>query len=309
MTGRRGRRGHPVHGWLVIDKSAGMTSARAVAVVKRRLDALKAGHAGTLDPLATGVLPIALGEATKTMAFIVDADKSYRFTLRWGEARNTDDTEGAVTETSDMRPDAAAIRAALSGFLGEIDQVPPAFSAIKVAGRRAYDLARADAPVTLASRRVRVTRFDLVAAERDRAVFEVDCGKGTYIRALARDLARALGTVGHVETLRRTRVGSFREGDSISLESENASGHSAPLVEHLLPVETALVDIPALAMTEAEARCLHHGQAVAMTREADRTEIAPKDPQQPYLAKCGDRPLGIVRFENCLVRPVRLFNL
>jgi len=310
--GRR-RRGRPVHGWLVADKPLGMTSARAVALVKRRLEAAKVGHAGTLDPLATGVLPICLGEATKTVAFIQDADKDYGFTLRWGEARDTDDREGAVTETSDRRPDAAAIDAALPGFRGPIDQVPPAYSAIKVAGRRSYDLARAAAPVALAPRRVQVTRFDLVAAERDRAVFRVTCGKGTYIRSLARDLARALGTVGHVETLRRTRVGPFREQDAISLDCADASGHSAPLVAHLLPVQTALVDIPALAVTESDARRLRHGQAVSpavpMNCSAGRAESAPTTPRTPILAKCGDRPVGLVRLEDGRLRPVRLFNL
>ncbi|MBZ0324871.1 MAG: tRNA pseudouridine(55) synthase TruB [Alphaproteobacteria bacterium] len=306
---RRGRPGHPIHGWLVVDKPLGMSSAQAVGLVKRALDAAKAGHAGTLDPLATGILPICLGEATKTMTFLQDADKDYRFSVRWGEARDTDDREGAVTETSDHRPDKAAIAAALPAFRGSIEQVPPVYSAIKVAGRRAYDLARAAAPVALAPRRVQVTRFDLIAAERDRAVFTVTCGKGTYVRSLARDLARALGTVGHVEELRRTRVGPFRERDAISLDRADASGHSAPLIAHLLPVQTALVDIPALAVTESDARRLRQGQAVSMGRSANRAAGASIDPRSPILAKSGERPVGLVRIDEGQLRPVRLFNL
>ena len=202
------RRGRPVHGWVVLDKPAGMSSAQAVAVVRRIFDAAKAGHAGTLDPLATGVLPVALGEATKAVPYVMADDKRYRFTVRWGVATDTEDAAGAVTATSDARPSRAAIDAALPAFIGEISQVPPAFSALKVAGERAYDLARQGRTVALAARTVTIRRLVLFEApDREQASFEAEVGKGTYIRALARDLAAALGTLGHVTALRRLGVG------------------------------------------------------------------------------------------------------
>jgi tRNA pseudouridine55 synthase len=215
-----------------------------VAAVRRIFDAAKAGHAGTLDPLATGVLPIALGEATKTIPFILDARKSYRFTIRWGEARATDDAEGAVTARSDRRPTRAEIEAALPRFTGEILQAPPAYSAIRVGGERAYDLARAGEAVELAPRPVFIERFELLEIlDRDHAKFAVRSGKGAYMRSLARDLAVALGTVGHIVELRRTAVGPFRESTAIPLASLEALGHIAPASGRLLPVETALDDM------------------------------------------------------------------
>ena len=209
--GRR-RTGTPIHGWLIIDKPLGRSSAQVVAAVRRITGAAKAGHGGTLDPLATGVLPIALGEATKTVSYVMDGSKAYRFTLRFGEARTTDDREGAVTETSPARPTDAEIRAVLPRFTGLIEQVPPAFSALKVDGVRAYRLARAEEAVALAPRQVRIDRLELIARpDADTAEFLVRSGKGAYMRSLARDIARALGTVGHVAALRRTAVGPFRE--------------------------------------------------------------------------------------------------
>ena len=199
----RKRRGRQIDGWIVIDKQGGMTSTQVVGAVRRLLNAAKAGHAGTLDPLATGVLPIALGRATKTIPHLSGRPKLYWFRLRWGEARATDDAEGAVTETSDVRPDEASIRAALPSFTGRIEQVPPAYSAVKVAGARAYDLAREGAPPKLEPRPVTVYRIELLnIPDRDHAEFRVECASGTYMRGLARDLARALGTVGHVAALR-----------------------------------------------------------------------------------------------------------
>ncbi|MEX1060830.1 MAG: tRNA pseudouridine(55) synthase TruB, partial [Methyloceanibacter sp.] len=208
----RRRKGLPVHGWLIFDKPQGMTSTQAVARVKRLYEAAKAGHAGTLDPLATGVLPIALGEATKTVPFVVEGSKEYRFTVRLGAETNTDDAEGKVVATSDRRPTRAEIEAKLPDFTGEIDQVPPRFSALKVDGARAYDLAREEEDFELAPRRVSIAKLDLVDhPDTDHCVLEARCGKGTYVRALARDLGRALGSFGHVEALRRTRVGGFGE--------------------------------------------------------------------------------------------------
>ncbi len=233
----RHRRGTPIHGWLAIDKPEGLTSAQVVGRVRRITNAAKLGHGGTLDPLATGVLPIALGEATKTVAYVMDGAKTYRFTVRWGEKRDTDDTEGRVTAMSDVRPAAAAIRAALAAFTGEIAQVPPAYSALKIDGERAYKLARAEQEVRLAPRPVRIDSLALVSVDdADHATFQVDCGKGTYVRALARDLAAALGTLGAVSRLRRLRVGPFEEAGATTLETLEADGVEA----HILPVDAGL---------------------------------------------------------------------
>src|SRR5580704_13145087 len=212
-----------IHGWVVLDKPVGMTSTHAVAVIKRLFAAKRAGHAGTLDPLASGSLPIALGEATKTVPFVVDGRKTYLFTVRWGEERDTDDAEGRVVGTSASRPDAAAIRDQLPRFTGTIEQVPPRFSAVKIGGERAYDLARDGETVELAPRAVAIYRFDLVATpDADHARSSAECGKGTYVRSLARDLGRALGVLGHVSALRRSRVGPFGEADMKPLEQIEA---------------------------------------------------------------------------------------
>ncbi|MFQ5783402.1 MAG: tRNA pseudouridine(55) synthase TruB [Alphaproteobacteria bacterium] len=296
----RERRGRPIHGWLVIDKPAGMTSARVVARVKRITGAAKAGHGGTLDPMATGVLPLALGEATKTVAYVMGSLKTYRFTVCWGEARVTDDADGEVIETCEMRPDAAAIRAALPVFTGAIEQVPPAFAAIKVNGERAYRLAREGRPVALAPRAVFVDRLDLVEiVDPDHAVFEMRCGKGTYVRALARDLARHLGTVGHLARLRRTVVGGFRDDEAISLDKLETLVHSGALLEHLRPVETALADIPALAVTEAQADRVRSGQSVtALGGDPGMVRVIAHRRLVALAEVKGDR-----------VHPVRVFNL
>jgi tRNA pseudouridine55 synthase len=306
----RKRRGLPIHGWLAIDKPAGMTSAQVVAAVRRITGAAKAGHGGTLDPMATGVLPIALGEATKTVPYAMAGRKRYRFTLRWGEARSTDDAEGSVTATSPARPTEAEIRQALPRFTGLIEQVPPAFSAIRVAGARAYDLARAGQAVELGPRSVAIDRFELVElVDADHAVFEVECGKGAYMRSLARDLAVALGTVGHIAALRRTAVGSFTEGRAISLESLGTLGHSAAALGHLLPVETALDDIPALALTDTEANRLRCGQSVGLLRRQDLERIGHLESGSLICAKAGGKPVALARFEAGDLRPVRILNL
>ena len=253
-------------GWLIIDKPGQMTSTDVVNRVKRGFDAQKAGHGGTLDPLATGVLPIAFGSATKTVPYVMDGTKLYRFTLRLGEARDTDDADGAVVSESAARPTDDALRAALPAFTGDIMQVPPVYSAIKVAGERAYDMAREGRAPVLEARPARVDRFDLVERpEADHAVFEVQSGKGVYMRSLARDLAVACGAVGHIAALRRLRVGPFLERDAISLDkampAEDTARSSPDL---LLPVLTALADIPALALTDAEAVLLTQGQAISL---------------------------------------------
>jgi tRNA pseudouridine55 synthase len=301
-------RGRPIDGWLVVDKPAGIGSTDVVAIAKRAFDAQKAGHGGTLDPLATGVLPVAFGAATKTVPYVMDGTKSYRFTLRFGEARDTDDADGRVTATSEARPADAAIRAALPAFLGDIMQVPPIFSAIKLGGERAYDLAREGHAVELQARPARVDRFELEARpDADHAVFLVESGKGVYMRSLARDLALALGTLGHIAALRRMRVGPFREEAAIPLDKLAASGdtpRSSP--DLLLPVTTALADIPALALAEAEAARLGFGQAISLVELMGRVP-GDADPDGGLVrAMAGERFVGLCRLESGLLKPERL---
>ena len=298
-----------VHGWVVLDKPIGMTSTQAVAVLKRLFQAKRAGHAGTLDPLASGGLPIALGEATKTVPFVMDGRKRYRFTVAWGEERDTDDTEGQVVKTSDARPTADAIRALLPQFTGVIQQTPPRYSAIKVQGERAYDLARDGEVVELAPRPVEIHHLTLVdQPDNDRAVFEAECGKGTYVRALARDMGRILGTFGHICALRRTLVGPFGENDMIPLDQlealcDRAASGEGSLADALMPVETALDDIPALAVTRADAARLHRGQAVLL-----RGRDAPTSSGTVYVTVAG-RLLALAEVGNGEIIPKRVFNL
>ena len=299
MSQRRRHKGDKIDGWIVVDKEPGMSSAKVVAAVRAITSAAKAGHGGTLDPIATGVLPIAMGEATKTVAFALDADKSYRFTVRWGEARDTDDVEGQVIATSPARPDRAAIEALLPAFTGRFEQRPPSFSALKIDGERAYALARAGAPPELQPRAVTVHRFELKEAHTDTAVFEVDCAKGTYVRALARDLGERLGCFGHVEALRRTRVGRFGEAQAISLERLRAVWHRGQPCEHLYPVETVLDDIPALAVTGPQAERLAGGQAIRVLDTDDGL----------FRAMARGRLVALAEVQGGDVRPVRVFNL
>ncbi|NQV48607.1 MAG: tRNA pseudouridine(55) synthase TruB [Rhodospirillaceae bacterium] len=302
----RKRKGDPVHGWLIIDKPAGITSSAVVGRVKRALNAAKAGHGGTLDPMATGVLPIALGEATKTMSYVMDGEKQYRFTARWGQARTTDDAEGDITHSSDVRPSREAIVGILPDFTGDIVQVPPAFSAIKVAGRRSYELARAGAAVELAARTIHIDHIELThMPDADHGTFEVTCGKGSYMRGLARDLGIKLGTFGHISALRRTKVGPFEENAAISLDNVEALGHSAPL----LAIETALDDIPALAITQAEARSLQHGQAVSVIPVANRSSLKKVDPGAVYCAMTDGKLVALAKIVGGEVRPLRVINL
>ncbi|MHA1599414.1 MAG: tRNA pseudouridine(55) synthase TruB, partial [Alphaproteobacteria bacterium] len=305
--GRR-RRGQPVNGWIVIDKPLGLTSTQVLGRLRRIYDPYKIGHGGTLDPLATGLLPVAMGEATKTVSYIMGGKKRYTFTLRWGEATPTDDAESDVIERSDRRPATAEVETVLPRFVGLVDQVPPLFSAIKVAGARAYDKARAHEDFALPARQVEVHRLVLVENKPETATFEVDCGKGVYMRALARDLGRALGTCAHVVTLRRTAVGPFTEKHAISLESLEALGHSAADSGPLLPLETALDDIPALALTEAEAICLRRGQAVSMVARINRTRIEAFDNGSIVFATLGGKPVALARYVAGDIRPVRVLN-
>ena len=297
------RKKQKVDGWIVLDKPLGMGSTTAVGRVRWLFSAEKAGHGGTLDPLATGILPIALGEATKTVPFIMDGRKEYKFTLRFGEARSTDDGEGEVTAQSDGRPTDEAIRAALPGFMGSVQQMPPAFSALKIGGQRAYDLARAGETVELKLRTVTIDRLELLARpDADHADFVVGCGKGTYIRSLGRDLARVLGTVGHLSALRRTAVGPFREEAAISLPKLETLGHNSRLLGALVPVATALDDIPALALTGTQADRLRHGQPVLLTRDAPPSGTLVR-------AEEGSKLVALVRSDGAALQPVRVFNL
>jgi tRNA pseudouridine55 synthase len=299
----RRKTGDKVDGWVILDKPVGLGSTPAVSRVRRLFGARKAGHGGTLDPLASGVLPIALGEATKTVPFVMDGRKEYRFTLCFGQARSTEDAEGEVTATSDLRPADEAIRRALAAFVGDIEQVPPAFSALKVEGKRAYDLARAGEPVDLKPRRVLIERLALLGRpDTDHADFVVSCGKGTYIRSLGRDLALSLGTVGYLSALRRTAVGPFREEAAISLPKLEALGHIPALLGALAPVATALDDIPALALTEAQADRLRQGQPVLLTRDAPPSGALLR-------AESGSRLVALVRSDGASLKPVRVFNL
>ena len=306
----RKKSGLPIHGWIIIDKPLGVTSTQTVGRIRRLTNAAKVGHAGTLDPLATGLLPIALGEATKTISIVMDGQKSYRFTICFGEERTTDDAEGEVSARSDMRPSDADIEAVLSQFTGEIEQVPPIYSAIKIDGKRAYDLARANEEVEMKSRIVRIDSIHL--AERpdaDHASFDVTCGKGAYMRALARDIARALGSAGYVSALRRTAVGGFTIEDAIPLEKLEELDHIPAASEHLLPVKTALDDIPALALTDEEARRMRCGQAVSWLKVAGRSNLGPIGPDVVCCAITGDLPVALARVEDGNVLPVRVLNL
>ena len=298
-----------VHGWVVLDKPVGMTSTHAVAVIKRLFTAKRVGHAGTLDPLASGCLPIALGEATKTVPFVVDGRKTYLFTVRWGEERDTDDAEGRVANTSDSRPDRAAIEALLPRFVGTIEQVPPRFSAIKIDGERAYDLAREGEVIEIAPRPVTIHRLELIdMPDADHAVFAAECGKGTYVRAIARDLGRTLGVLGHVCALRRSRVSPFAESDMISLEQLESLCHRAAagegnLADILLPVETALDDIPALAVSPADAARLQRGQAVLL-RGRDAAIMCGM-----VQVATGGQFVAIAEVDRGEIVPKRVFNL
>lgn len=298
----------PIHGWVIIDKPIGLTSSRVVERL-RRGTGTKAGHAGTLDPLATGVLPIALGEATKTVQFVSAGRKRYRFCVRWGIATDTDDREGAIVAESPVRPDAGSIGAALPRFTGGIMQRPPAYSALKIAGRRAYALARAGHPPELPPRPVKIDELRLITAdEPDQAVFEATVGEGTYIRALARDLAAALGTLGHIAELRRLAVGRFDETQAISLDSALMLGHSLTASEHLLPIETALDDIPALALTAMEASRLRQGQRVAPQDPGERARLDRIEDGTIVGARHEQLLVALARIEDGRLRPVRVIN-
>ena len=301
-------KGRVLDGWLIVDKPSGIGSTDVVNKVKRAFQAQKAGHGGTLDPLATGLLPVAFGAATKTVPYVMDGTKSYRFTLTFGEARDTDDADGQVTETSGARPSDAEIEAALPAFRGDILQVPPAYSAIKVGGERAYDLAREGQAVVLEPRPARVDRFELESRpDADTAIFIVESGKGVYMRSLARDVARAVGTVGHITALRRMRVGPFHESDGIPLATILGEGPEAPPPADglLLPVTHALGDLPAFDVTEAEAARLSYGQAISLVEFMGRIPPAANPEGGLVRVMPAGRLVGLARLEEGMLKPER----
>lgn len=308
--GRR-KSGEAVSGWVCLDKPYDLTSTQAVGRVRRLFNAQKAGHAGTLDPLATGILPIALGEATKTVSFMMDAGKTYRFTIAWGRTTTTLDREGETSGASDARPTRVQIEAALPAFIGEIDQVPPVFSAIKVDGERAYDLARAGEAVELASRRVVIHDARVTdAPDADHVEIEIDCGKGVYVRALVRDLAERLGACGHVSALRRTRVGPFTEARAITLENLEDLGHKARLLEALLPVETALDDIPELAVTAEDAFRLKQGRPIVLVpRQVDDLRSRLTAGTRTVAVLAGGSLVALCEMRMGRLEPARVFHL
>jgi tRNA pseudouridine55 synthase len=293
-----------LHGWIILDKPVGLGSTQAVGAVKRALreagePKTKVGHGGTLDPLASGVLPIALGEATKLAGRMLDATKAYEFTIRFGEETDTLDLEGRMIAVCDVRPTLSDVKAVLPSFTGPIDQVPPAFSAMKVDGKRAYDLARAGEEVELKSRAVTIHALTLLGAGEEEVTMSATVSKGTYIRSLARDIARALGTVGHVTMLRRTRAGPFALEQAISLDFLNDAAKARQLTRMVLPLDAALDDIPALPVTPEQAQLLRHGQQLVGI---------PAVPG-PYLATSGTTPVALVEVSDNGCKVVRGFNL
>ena len=288
-----------VHGYIVVDKPLGMSSAAVVSKIKRLFNVKKAGHGGTLDPLATGVLPIALGEATKTLSYVLNGDKVYRFEIKWGEARSTDDREGEIIATSNKRPREAEIKKILRHFRGKINQVPPAYSALKIQGKRAYTLAREGKPVLLKSREVEIDDLELIKVLPDSALFEVACSKGTYVRSLGRDIAEALGTRGYILTLRRLRAGAFQEKNAILLDSLLQIGHNTELMTYVLPLQDALADILALEIQNIEAVKLRQGQAISI----------PKGDKDVVLVLSEGKPQAIARVRAGKLYPLRVFNL
>ena len=309
------------HGWIALNKPVGLSSAKAVGVIRRFFGGTKTGHAGTLDPLACGVLPIAIGEATKTISYVVTAEKSYQFTLRWGAETQTDDSEGEITRTSDYCPSVDEIKDILTQFEGLIEQIPPVFSAVKVKGRRAYVLARDRknstdklTDIVLAPREVMINKLEITDHAGQQTTFTVQCGKGTYIRALARDIGRALGSAAHVVFLERRAVGRFKIENAIDLDFFEKAVYDARACDYVIPVMTVLDDIPALAITEQEAQKLRFGQTFNLDDDRSNMFLASasaSDQTAPFtgLAAFGEQPIALVRLEKQLVSPVRVLNL
>jgi len=295
-----------ISGWVILDKPSGISSAHAVAKVKRLLRPDKIGHAGTLDPLASGVLPLALGEATKTVGYMMDAEKAYSFTVTWGQERDTDDSEGVVVAQSADRPKKEDILIILHHFMGRIQQTPPNYSAIKVDGKRAYAMARSGGEVVLKSREVNVISLELVAHDVDTTAFVCHCGKGTYIRSLARDMGRMLGCFGYISVLRRLKVGGFGENHAISLERLEEIRHNTE-TKFLWPVESALDDILAWDITPDQAAGLRMGRSFHLPNT--EKPVGEDSASIVLLAKCEGKAVAICSLTQGSVKPVRVFNL
>ncbi len=308
MPMARRRKGIKIDGWIAIDKPYDMGSTKVVGKCRYLTKAQKVGHAGTLDPLATGVLPIAFGEATKTIPFIMDARKTYQFTVNWGESRTTDDLEGTVLQTSETRPDEKGILEQIKHFSGRIMQKPPAYSAVKIGGKRAYDLARSGEDFVIKEREVEINDLRLLSVERDHATFEMECSKGTYVRSVGRDLAARLGTFGYISMLRRTKVGAFDLSSTISLVKLEELVHSAPLEEWILNIVTVLDDILALAVTKEQADLLKHGGF--LPREYLTESLPASSPAELTVrAMEGDKLIALCELDSGYIKPVRVFNL
>lgn len=307
---------HPYNGWINLDKPLDMTSTQAVGKIKKLLGMKKVGHAGTLDPLATGILPIAVGEATKTVQYLQNRDKGYEFTVTWGEARDTDDSEGQMIASSDVRPSPNDIEASLPAFVGEIEQIPPKFSAIKIHGERAYDLAREGIDFKIEARKVTIYSLQLKSCDRDTATFTMICGKGTYVRSLARDLAEKLGTYGYISSLRRTFVGGFREENAICFDKLAEIVDKGAAQEALLGLEQALDDIPALPLTGTETSRLRNGQKITFSSKPDLDRlnshgVNPLTAKDEIVLAVNNNgfPLGLLKMTGVSAKPERLFNL
>jgi tRNA pseudouridine55 synthase len=307
----RKKRGEVVNGWVCFDKPLEMGSTEAVSKLRRLFNAQKAGHAGTLDPLASGILPIALGEATKTVPFLMDAEKVYRFTINWGVSTDSIDREGEIVGRSDVRPSVEAVKAALPAFVGDIDQTPPRFSAIKVDGQRAYDLAREGAEFELASRRVTIHEAAVTAApDTDHVEITMRTGKGVYVRSLARDLAVMLGAEGHVSALRRERVGPFSVDNAVTLDILADLVHRDAASEGLLPVATALDDIPELAVTDQDAFSLRQGRPIVLLpRQVETLKGQLHGDARTVSVFLGQTLVALGQLRAGRLEPDRVFNL
>jgi len=314
MGGRR-KKGDKVDGWVNLHKPVGITSTQALSIVKRALNPQKAGHAGTLDPLASGILPIALGEATKTVPYVQDSIKTYNFTVTWGEQRTTDDAEGEAVATSDKRPTKAQVESLLPSFHGEIEQTPPQFSAIKVDGNRAYDLARDGEEFELKSRIVYIESLELVSHSESATAFTCVCGKGTYVRSLARDMGLKLGCFGYISLLERASVGPFTLENAISLDIFRQNDDKPSPEQVLLPLQTALDDIPVLALREQEAARLKNGNGLVFLSKPDLDRMDQAGIEWgnkiivTALATYNKKAIALVEVEGPELHPIRIFNV
>ncbi len=306
-----------INGFIVLDKPKSITSTKALSIVKRSLKVKKAGHGGTLDPMATGILPLAFGEATKALTYVTGSEKVYRFTVQWGAQTDTDDAEGQVIETCDYRPSEKEILEILPNYIGKIDQLPPQYSALKVKGQRAYELARAGKKADIKPRQVEIKKFELIRADKNEAEFEVTCGTGTYIRALGRDLGQQLRCLGHITALRRKKVGNFDEKSAFPLDFFEKKGHIANPATFLLEIEEALDDIPAISVSAAEAARLKNGQPLSLVTKTDQARLPAENKGDNktelqgrtfFIKSENNLPIAFCEYRQAVLKPIRVFN-